>query len=384
MINEFGDLSKFEENFPEFWNNAQDLDQYLVYPLSHLSTPGDKYRLRSKMLPYFIKFSNRVLELYPNNIMAMSVRAYYHYSNYIAVKSKHEEDDFKTAEKILTDIISINSEHLTSVYRLAKLYQEYLEQIRFETGIDKRPFFAKIITYYETVIETYERDRAAFAGNKYEYQSSIYNLLKLYQDYLLNVERTYFDFKVYDKNIDFLLTKEKEDKIEETLSLAFKLQEEGNFNLDTPAEKMIDEGEKDQIDIFYRTAIAFQSKALFLELANDKKQIVDLAQTSNQFIKKAFDVFYARSKRNIKCRKPNYLYKVQALNDYLIGNKQKAYESLQRGQSDSMYRLAELYFLENDFSNAILELRKINTNDRLNMYEKAQKLIKRIEDVRKD
>ena len=384
MIREFGDLSKFEENFNDIWNDAQDLDQYVVYPLSHLSTPGDKYRLRSEMLPYFLKFSDRVLELYPTNISALSVRAYFHYNNYIAVKSKHEEDDFKMAEKHLIDILEINPEHIPSIYRLAKLYQAYLEQIRFIAGVDRRPYYSKIISSYENVIEIFERDRTALSRHNYEYQSSIYNLLKLFQDYLLNVERTYFEFKIFERNIDFLLNKEKEDKIEETLTLALKLQEEGKFSLDTPAEEMIDEGEKDQIDILYRTAISYQSKALFLDLVNNKEQITALAQTSNQYVKKAFDVFYARSKRNIRCRKPNYLYKVQALNDYLMGNKQKAYDSLQKGQSDSIYRLGELYFLEGKLSEAETELQKIGHNDRLNMYDKAQKLLLRIEDVRKN
>lgn len=381
MLNELGDLSKFKYNLPELWDDYSFLDSYVVYPLSHLVKPGDKYGKREKYLPFFKIFIERVLELYPTKIDTLSVLAYFHYGNYIAPKSAHEKNDFDKAEGTFNLILQIDPNHITSYYRLAMLYQEYLEQIRFTSGIDRRPIYDKIVFYHEKVIELFEANRQTCSRNEYEYQSSLYNLIKFKQEYFLDFGRAFFEIKVFQNDISYMLTIEKGSEIDKTIEIAEKLQNEMGFNVNSPVPELLSEAKKNQIDIFYRVAVAYQAKAIYNNLIGNNEQVKISLELSNKYIKKTFDIFYERKKRNIPARKPNYLYKVQALNNYLLGNKEVAFESLKKGQSDSMFMLAELLFIDGNFNEAMDELNKIQRGDKLNMYEKAQKLKKRIDNV---
>lgn len=382
MLREFGDLNEFQEKYPTLWNDARFLDNYLVFPLSQLVKPGDKYGKRAELLQFFNIFITRVLEIYPSKIDTLSVLAYFHYGNYIAPKSSHEKADFDKAVETLNTILRIDPSHITSLYRLAKLYQAYLEQIRFTVGIDRRQYYEQIISYHTKVMNLFEENRQALSRHAYEYQSSIFNIVKFKQEYTLDFSRVFFEKKVFNNEVGRMLTSEKAVEIDDNITLMYKLEKEMGFDIDTPISDMVSATKKNQIDVLYRMALAFQVKAIYNLLMNINEPIEQLLILSNKYIKKAFDLFFERKKRNISERKPNYLYKVQALNNYLLDKKDAAYDSLKKGQSDSLFMLAELLFLDKRFDDAINELNKIQPNDRLNMYDKSQKLKTRIDDVR--
>lgn len=382
MLRELDDLSTFKDAKPELWNDPTFLDSYVVYPLSHLVKAGDKYGKRQEFLPFFEIFVNRVLELYPTKISTLAVLSYFHYGNYIAPKSTHEKEDFEKAVEVLNLILKNDPNHITSYYRLAMLHQEYLEQIRFSSGIDRKPIYDIIVFNHEKVIELFEANKDNNARNNYEYKSSLYNLMKFRQAYFLDFVRAYFEIKIFQNDISYMLTVEKENEIDNTIKIANKLQIEMGFNIDSQIAELVIETKKNQMDIFYRTALAYQSKAIFHHLKYDNENVDSFLNLSNRYIKRIFDIFFERKKRNVSARKPNYLYKVQALNNYLLGSKDMAFESLKKGQSDSIFLLAELLYIDGKFDEAQCEINKINPNDRLNMYSKAQKLKKRIDYVR--
>lgn len=381
MVNEFGDLSLLEKNHPEFWNSANLLDQYLVFPLSHLVTAGDKYKMREKLLPYFLLCIDRVLELFPNKFDTLTVYAYFYYCDYMDTHRGHKEEDFEKAETLYKKILEIDPNHIKSLYRLAKLYQIHLNQIRFVKNADRRQFYLSIRRLYSSVISQCDEDETNRKKYEYEYVSSIYNLLKFEQETFLDYERVFFESKIYDADVSHFLTGDKATEIKSTLDFANKLMGLLDIGIDKPISEMIKPTKKNQIDVFYRVGVVYQSMAYYCEMTERHDDFLKYCRISNDYVKIAFEIYFARVNKGLKCIKPNYLFKMKATNSYLLGFKEEAIESLLKGKSDSVYRAGELLFIDKDFARAKFELGKIQKNDKLNMYNKAERLIERITNV---
>ena len=381
MVKVFGNINDIEKNYPDYWNNAKLLDEYLVYPLSHLVTSGDKYKVREKMIPYFIKCIERVLEIMPNKINTLSVYAYFYYCTYMDYKRGYNAEDYEKAKELYLRILDIDSKHIQSLYRLSKLYQIFVSQKRFDRNLDRRFYYSEITKLYTSVIELYESDMGKYSNYEYEYVSSLYNLLKFKQDTFLNYDRAYFECKIFGADSSIMFNMDKANEIKDSLDLVNKLMKILDIDINTSPENMISKTKKDQIDVLYRTSIVYQSMAYYCDIKGRHDDSIKYFKLSNEYVSLAFNVYFARNKRGIRSIKPNYLYKMRATNSYFLGEKDKSIVSLSKGQSDSIYRAAELLYISGDLPGAKNELINIKPNDKLNMYNKADRFIKRIANV---
>lgn len=376
MLNKFGDVKELPQKHPDFWNNYNLLDEYLVYPLSHLVTTGDKYKLRDQLLESFKFCVERVLELQPRKINTLAVYAYFYYCNYMDYKRGYQQEDYDKALDLYNKILSIKPDHKQSLYRLAKLNLIFLEQAKFTKDFDKKQYYEAIRNNFSEVIRLYELEEEK--KNEYEYFSSLYNLIKFDQNIFLDYERAYFSKKVWGRDVSYMLTKEKANQLKSNHDMIEKLLNLLNIDINTSVDQMLKGTKKDQIDVFYRMAVAYQSMAFYCDLINQCDKKIKYYELSNNYIDIAFRIYNHRKKLNMRCKSITYLYKMRATNLYLLGEKDKAIQSLERGKSDSIYRAAELLYIDKEIDKAKKLLSNIDKNDKFNMYNKAERLLNRI------
>ena len=378
MINLFGDLNKFETNYPDLYSNDEFLDKFIVYPLNHLVTPGDKYKVRTKYENYFLKFSDRVLKLFPCNIAYLSVRAYYHYIRYMSSYLSSEKE-YNEATTYLQKILSINARHSTSIYRLARLQQEYLDNKKFDSTVNKQELRKISEDYYQTFINIYVDGSEEFKkDNKKNYNKSIYNLAKLKLESQLDCEFIFFDRFIIGENVDLFITKQKEELIINTLQQMIDLMTANNFNIDSSFEELINLKNIDPINLMYRISQCYQYLGLFKIMKEEVDTQKNDFLESNKYIKRCFKHAFDLESKGRRINKPNYLHIDQAVNSYFIGDKERCYKKLENGQSDAWYRGAQLAYYEKNMTKARLFIDKIKQKDIKKMINKTLELEKRL------
>lgn len=380
MIRRFGDLDKFETNYPDLYNDDKFLDKFIVYPLSHLVTPGDKYKVRTKFEKYFIKFSDRTLKLFPCNVAYLSVRAYFHYLRYMS-QNLSLEKEYNEAAIYLQRILSINARHSTSIYRLARLQQEYLDNKKFDSSVNKQELRKISEDYYQEFLNIYLNESDEFKkDNKKNYNKSMYNLAKLKLESQLDCEFIFFDRFIIGENVDLFLTKQKEELIINTLQQMINLMNTNNFSINSSFEELSNLKNIDPINLMYRISQCYQYLGLFKIMQEGDNAQNDNFSESNKYIKRCFKHAFDLESKGKHINKPNYLHIDQSVNYYFIGEKEKCYEKLEKGQSDAWYRGAQLAYYENNITKARFFIDKIKQKDVKKMINKTLELEKRLND----
>lgn len=377
----FEPLSSFEQNFPEIWNDAESLDK-ITFALAKLSEPSDRLKKRHYYEPLYLKFNARTIELEPGNISFQKVRAYNYY-NLIINKNytSKTEKDYANARQFCEELVQNWPNDVTALYRLAKLNHTIIETNCFREGFDRRDInkceeiYKKALAAYESC----EKDEVKRRFKK-DFLSALYNIAVINLDQLLDYKWLFFEIRLHnnDKPAEYMLNNNKYEQLKRVKEWIDRLFLEQGFDLQIPLESMICATDEDQIHVFYRAAQFHQYSAIVYNLLNktaDEKYRAHL-DSSNQYIKKAQDLFHLRKSRGINGLPPRHLFGVRALNSYLAGEVDAAIESLLKGQDYSIYDAAQLLCIEKKTKEAIEALNKIPHNSL--MYDKAKRLKEKI------
>ncbi len=378
IVELFTPLSEFEKNFPEIWENDEYLDK-IVYALSEVVKPSDRFKIRKNFLPHFIRFSDKLLSLAPANVSYLSVRAYHYYNEYLNTKGTKNKDDFESAIKYHEMILEINDEHIQSHYRIGRLIYAFLIHTNFNKALDRTPFFKDCFSHFEAAITAFEASEGE--KQKKEYLRSIYSLTRLRLEFFLDYESAFFNNKLFGIDNATIFSENKYNLLYSVEQDLEKLRK--NISKEESDDIDIDDFDKiNPINLFYRLGMVYQYYGyIYLLKKNvDEKKTKSYFLKSNSYfdeaLKTAFDEKTKAENKRRKYKFPFYIFTCKAINDFFLGEKEKAYQSLTKGQDSEFYRAATLAVIDNDYIKAREFIKRINNSSK--MFNKAQKLKEKI------
>lgn len=362
------------------WNDPECLGK-LTFALSKLAArtyknprPEDIQRKKDNEA-YFLKVSERCIELEPYRSMHKSTLAYFLYDRY---KKDSRQEDFERAKELFEDLMESSQTKFKEQYRYANLLRTHygLPDTRYDAESYKE--FGKIIAEYESLLASYqnlsEEEKAAQRKNyikamyQYVWLHAERTFKKRYWDAYFNREFTGIPVKEYLINDAAIrLLDDCEDKIDTVLSMIPSVVNANNIN-DKPSF----------FDAQYRKAQILQSRGFvalltgkepdeYLPLFCDSAGIIDnLLKTAKQL----------RS-QGIRFMFPDYLKVPQAVN-YCILHKEDQIENLFfKAKPWMMYEYGKICVLLGNHGQALDILNGIPERDLCRT--KAEKLIEALE-----
>lgn len=361
------------------WNDPECLGK-LTFALSKLAgrtkrnpTPEDIQRKKDNEA-FFLKVSERCIELEPYRSMHKSTLAYFLYDRY---KKESRQEDFDRAKELYEDLIESSQTKFKEQYRYANLLRKHYElpDNRFDAEAYKE--FNKIIAEYESLLASYlELSEEEKANQKKNYIKAMYQYVglhadrtfKRYWDVYFNREFAGIPAKEYLINgAAVLLLDDCEDKIDIVLSMIPTEVNANNIN-DKPSF----------FDAHYRKAQILQSRG-FVALLTGKGQeeyfplFCDSADIIDNLLKTAKKL----SSQGIRFMFPDYLKVPQAVN-YCILHKEDQIDNLFfKAKPWMMYEYGKICVLLGNPGQALEILNEIPERDLCRT--KAEKLIETLE-----
>ena len=358
------------------WNDPECLGK-LTFALSKLAArtyknprPEDIQRKKENEA-YFLKVSERCIELEPYRSMHKSTLAYFLYDRY---KKDSRQEDFERAKELFEDLMESSQTKFKEQYRYANLLRTHYDN-RFDSEAYKE--FGIIIAEYESLLASYQDlSDEEKANQKKNYIKAMYQYVglhadrtfKRYWDVYFNREFAGIPVKEYLINAAAVrLLDDCEDKINTVLSMIPSEVTASNIN-DKPSF----------FDAQYRKAQILQSRG-FVALLTGKEQdeylplFCDSAGIIDNLLKTAKQL---RS-QGIRFMFPDYLKVPQAVN-YCILHKDNQIDNLFfKAKPWMMYDFARICVLNENLGKALQLLKEIPKEDKC--YNKAEKLIERLE-----
>lgn len=357
----------------EYWNDYYCLSQ-LSFALTMLASASDKKterNLKREYEKFYLKVSDRCLELEPESVMELSTRAYFYYNQFI--NGKRDESYYKAYE-IYEKLLGMSSEWYKELYRFTKLRQMNFEKKHW-TGEFGEEWFEKtqeILNDYKKLIEAYSTlDDRRKSKYKKEYLKVLFGYSGFSIDILFDYWDIYFDNRFYGRRIkDYKLqTKQFEsiNLVDEYLSI---LYEEKDLQNPTAAHLL---EKPSYFEIKYRLAQIKQIKGIvyilkgrsieeyekyFLE---SNKQLDELFKTVRDF------------KEKVRFNFPDYAKVPQAINDYFLGEFERCHGRFYKAKTYMKYEEARIYILEGKKEEARNILLLIPQDDKC--YNKTQRLL---------
>ena len=370
---------KSEIEASDFWNDYYCLSQ-LSYALTMLASASDKKidrKLKKDYERFYIKVSDRCLELEPNAVMELSTRAYFYYNQFINYKY---DDSYTQACEIYERLIGMSQEWYKEVYRYTKLKQLYFEKKQW-TGVfghEWLPKVKEILEGYQATVDAYsELDEKRQAKYKKEYLKALFSYSGFAIDNLLQYWDLYFENRFYNKTIKSYKLEGKQLEIitttDEYLSRICKEKKFSNLN----AEMILDK--PNYFEIKYRMAQIKQIEGIvYILRGKQPNEYEEYFSKSNSHLE---DIFNAVNdyRDKVKFNFPDYAKVPQAINDFFLNDSRKSHGRFYRSKPYMKYEESRIYILEGDTENAVKTLKEIPAEDKC--FAKAQKLLKDLEYV---
>ncbi len=367
---------KNEIHNSEYWDDVVCLNE-LSFALSKLdsrySTKKNDQKT-DKYGKYFIKVSDRIIQLEPKNISAMSNRGYYYYNRY---QNSKIDAMYTSALPIYGDLIAMSAEAYKEKYRFAQLKKMHFEANAWNgtyTGKDWydavksiRDSFSELITSYSDLDEGRQKRYKTY------YLRSLFAYATFCIDNTLQYWDSYANNKIFGAEIkSYMLEKAKFDEI---------------LNAEKHLQKICDEKHYDEELIFdlkdhptyfevkYRQAQIEQIKGIVYVLKNQSSEKYDsFFRKSNEIIIKLLD--YAKLRREDKFLFPHYAKEPKAINHFFLGEMDQIDGCCYKARTYMKYEQARIYCILGDYEKASNIIEEIPEND--TCYNKAQKLLDRI------
>lgn len=359
------------------WNDPECLGK-LTFALSKLAArtyknprPEDIQRKKDNEA-YFLKVSERCIELEPYRSMHKSTLAYFLYDRY---KKDSRQEDFERAKELFEDLMESSQTKFKEQYRYANLLRTHYDN-RFDSEAYKE--FGIIIAEYESLLASYqdlsEEEKAAQKKNyikamyQYVWLHAERTFKKRYWDAYFNREFTGIPVKEYLINDAAVrLLDDCESKIDTVLSMISSEVNANNIN-DKPSF----------FDAHYRKAQILQSRG-FVALLTGKEQeeYLPLFCDSADIIDNLLKTAKRLSSQGIRFKFPDYLKVPQAVNYCILHKEEKIDKLFYKSEPWMMYEYAKICILLENPGQALDILNGIPERDLCRT--KAEKLIEALE-----
>lgn len=184
----------------EIWNDPECLAK-LAFALSKLATrtrknptPQDLQR-KEENSQFFLKVSERCMELEPYSSMHKSTLAYFLYDRY---KANYDENDFAWAKKLFEDLIETSFQSFKEKYRYANLLRKHYENPKNLYKSDSYKEFNQVIAQYDQLLADYDKlEEKVKQNQKNNYIKALYQYVTLQYDKLFSRHWDVFFEKLY-------------------------------------------------------------------------------------------------------------------------------------------------------------------------------------------
>ena len=366
----------------EIWDNAYCLNE-LTYALSKLIEPGYKKidtLQKEQFEKYFLKTINRCIELEPNSNVHKSILAYHYYVVFMA-EHNNKKGYFEKAEKLYQYLIVNSNEKYKELYRYTKLREFNFDLVKWQgreiwikNVNDIVNDFTKLINDYEDLPEDKQKKyKKEYIGALFGYSRfNLENLLPYYDSYVSN--------KLFNEPIkEFLFKKERIDSISKIEMYLNKIVEIRQFdNSDVSIDLRV---KPSYFDVYYRLSQIEQIKGLvYILKGDDLNNGNEFFEKSNEYVKNVLDLAKLKTGQE-KFLFPDFVKLIKAINMHFLKRYDDCHRNFFRAKNYMIYEQGVLYCLQGNREEALKVLNLIPAKD--NCYNKAQLLIKRIEDEQK-
>ena len=327
---------------------------------------------------FFLKLSDRCLELEPNSNKALSSRAYFLYNRY---NNYSNIDDYEEAYEIYERLIQSSSEKFKEAYRFTKLKEKNFEN-RAASGVlvgkDWINAINEIQKEYSQLADEYPQlDEEQKKRRKKEYIKTLFGYSKFVINQLLNYWDVYFNMKQYGIQPREYTTKEERITVIKTID---KYLEEVHSLLgcSNPTIENINQ-KPSYFDVKYRLAQIKQIEGfVYIFKGYDEDTHRKYFIESNAHLEELFaTVKNYKGNEKAKFNFPSYAKIPQAVNDFILGDTKNCHGRFYRAKPYMQYEEARLYALEGDNESAKRILMAIPPEDKC--YNKSQRLLRDLE-----
>ena len=366
------------ENDP-IWNDPECLGK-LTFALSKLASrtyknprPEDVQRKKENE-EFFLKVSERCIELEPYRSMHKSTLAYYLYDRY---KKEFRQEDFERAKMLYEELIESSQNKFKEQYRYANLLRKHYELPDNRFDFEAYKEFGKVIAEYESLINSYQdiNDEEKLAQRK-NYVKALYQYVMLYAD---RTFKRYWD--VYFNKVfagvqvkDYLINSNAielldscEEKINEVLSMIPGKVDINNIN-DKPS----------YFDVRYRKAQILQSRGFVAVLSGKtEEEYLPLFANSSEILDDLLKTAKTLKSQGARFMFPDYLKVPQAVNLCMMHKEEQLGKLFFKAKPWMMYEYGKIETLLGNTGQALEILRSIPEQDLCR--NKAERLIERLE-----
>ena len=361
------------------WNDPECLGK-LTFALSKLAArtyrnprPDDIQRKKENEA-FFLKVSERCIELEPYRSMHKSTLAYFLYDRY---KKESRQEDFDRAKELYEDLIESSQTKFKEQYRYANLLRKHYELPDNRFDADAYKEFGKVIAEYERLLASYQDLSAEEkAAQKKNYIKAMYQYVALhadrtfkrYWDVYFNREFASIPAKDYLTNEAVIrLLDDCEGKIDTVLSMIPNEVNANNIN-DKPSF----------FDVHYRKAQILQSRG-FVALLTGKAQeeYLPLFCDSTYIIDNLLKTAKRLSSQGVRFMFPDYLKVPQAVNYCILHKEGQIGNLFFKAKPWMMYEYGKICVLLGNPGKALEILNEIPERDLC--HTKAEKLIEALE-----
>lgn len=366
------------ENDP-IWNDPECLSK-LTFALSKLTSrtyknprPEDIQR-RIDNEEFFLRVSDRCIELEPYRSMHRSTLAYFLYDRY---KKEYHQEDFEQAKVLYEDLIESSQNKFKEQYRYVNLLRKHYElpDNRYDSEAYKE--FGKVIAEYESLINSYQvLSNEEKLAQKKNYVKALYQYVALHAD---RTFKRYWD--VYFNKIfagvqvkDYLINSNAielldscEEKINEVLSIIPGKVDTNNIN-DKPS----------YFDVRYRKAQIMQSRGFIAVLSGKTEdEYLPFFINSSDIIDDLLKTAKMLKSQGARFLFPDYLKVPQAVNYCMMHKEEQLDKLFFKAKPWMMYEYGKIETLLGNTGHAVEIFRSIPDQDLCR--NKAERLIERLE-----
>ncbi len=253
----------------EIWNDPECLAK-LAFALSKLATRTKRdpslqdLKRKEENTQFFLKVSERCMELEPYSSMHKSTLAYFLYDRY---KANYDENDFVWARKLYEDLIETSYQNFKEKYRYANLLRKHYENPKNLYKPDSYKDFNQVIAKYDRLLSEYDAlDEKVKQNQKHNYIKALYQYVTLQYDRLFSrYWDVYFDNLYYGAEIpEYLINGYAADLIKKCDDYIHIIEDM------IPGEPTIENinDKPGYLDVHYRDAQFAMAKAFLLRLRN--------------------------------------------------------------------------------------------------------------------
>lgn len=357
-------MDKIEQN--EIWYDPECLSK-LAFALSKLATRTKKnpssqdIQRKKENTEFFLKVSERCIELEPFSSMHKSTLAYFLYDRY---KADYNEEDFNWAKKLYEDLIETSFHNFKERYRYANLLRKHYEKPENLYQTDSYKEFNRVIAQYDQLIEEYDQlEEKVRKNQKNNYRKALYQYVNLQYDKTFSrYWDVFFDNRLYGTEIpDYLINGYAADMIKKCDDYIHIV--EGLIPEKPTAENINDK--PGYLDVYYRDAQLAMAKAFLLRLRNFPTErymlyFEEAEKKLRTLLKQAGEL----KEQGVHFVFPHYMKPILAVCCYLEGKPEESMKCFGlKDQPWIQFEKARILLLNGETDNAIELLERIPSKD---------------------